>query len=91
MEEGGPIQKAAGDWWVRWVKEKYAMSGRPHGPYTVKKRRPVTDRLNSRWYVCAIASSVFFETAYRLAGESTRSLSLNGTLVFVPYTDDEEA
>ena len=31
--------------WLRIVaKRKSAMSGRPHGPYTVKKRRPVCGR-----------------------------------------------
>ena len=30
-----------------FVNRNSAMSGRPHGPYTVKKRRPVTGSLNS--------------------------------------------
>ena len=38
-----------------------------------------------------MASSVFFVTAYSDSGESTRSVSLKGTLVLEPYTDEEDA
>jgi hypothetical protein len=45
------------------VNLKSAMSGRPHGPYTVKKRRPVIG-MPKRWaYECAIASLAFFVAA----------------------------
>lgn len=37
-----------------WLKKKYAMSGRPHGPYTVKKRRPVTLSPYMSWKARAI-------------------------------------
>ena len=39
------------------------MSGRPHGPYTVKKRSPVHGSLKSDAYVCAISSLAFFVAA----------------------------
>ena len=42
-------------------------------------------------YVCASNSSDFFVAAYKLAGESVISVSLNGTFVFNPYTELEEA
>lgn len=37
-----------------WLKKKYAMSGRPQGPYTVKKRRPVTLSPYMSWNARAI-------------------------------------
>jgi hypothetical protein len=55
------------------VKMNIAMSGRPHGPYTVKKRNPVVGRPNAWLYVCAISSFAFFEAAYMLSGWSTLS------------------
>ena len=42
-------------------------------------------------YVCARSSSAFFVAAYRLAGESVTSSSLNGTFVLSPYTEEEDA
>ena len=48
-----------------------AMSGRPHGPYTVKKRRPVTGKRNRCAYACAISSFPFFVAAYSETGWST--------------------
>ena len=68
------------------VNEKYAMSGRPHGPYTVKNRSPVLG-MPYRWlYACAINSLAFFVAAYRLAGWSTLSPSENGIFALPPYT-----
>ena len=65
---------------MRCVKLKYAMSGRPQGPYTVKKRRPVLRTLYRLWYTCASSSFSFLVAAYSDAGVSTRSASLNGYL-----------
>ena len=48
---------------MRRVKEKSAMSGRPHGPYTVKKRSPVDGIAKRCAYACAIASFAFFVAA----------------------------
>jgi len=45
------------------VKEKYAMSGRPQGPYTVKNLSPVIESPYMWLYVCAISSPAFFVAA----------------------------
>ena len=50
------------------VNRNKAMSGRPHGPYTVKNRRPVVGSRNRWLYVCAISSLAFLVAAYRLTG-----------------------
>ena len=42
---------------------KSAMSGRPHGPYTVKKRRPVDGMPKRCAYECAITSFAFLVAA----------------------------
>src|SRR5258707_13201877 len=45
------------------VNLKSAMSGRPHGPYTVKKRSPVDGMRKRGAYECAIASFAFLVAA----------------------------
>ena len=62
------------------------MSGRPHGPYTVKNRNPVAGRPNRWLYVWAISSLAFFVAAYRLTGWSVLSCSLKRSLRLAPYT-----
>ena len=39
------------------------MSGRPQGPYTVKKRNPVVGIPNRLLYACAMSSVDFFVAA----------------------------
>ena len=39
------------------------MSGRPHGPYTVKKRSPVVGMPYRLLYACAMSSVAFFVAA----------------------------
>src|SRR5690606_1976391 len=64
-----------------------AMSGRPHGPYTVKKRRPVLG-MPYRWlYACAICALAFLVAAYSVSGCSADLCSVIGMSVFGPYTE----
>ena len=44
------------------------MSGRPHGPYTVKNRSPVLGRRYKCAYECAINSFAFLVAAYNETG-----------------------
>ena len=44
------------------------ISGRPQGPYTVKKRKPVAGKRNRWLYAWAINSFAFLVAAYRLTG-----------------------
>ena len=46
-----------------WMNLKGAMSGRPRGPYTVKKRRPVVGRPYRCQKVYASSSQDFFVAA----------------------------
>src|SRR5690606_19863477 len=73
------------------VNNHGAMSGRPAGPYTVKMRRPVVGMLYSLEYAWAISSLAFLVAAYRATGWSTLSVSLNGILSFIPYTELDDA
>src|SRR5690606_23860211 len=73
------------------VNRKSAMSGRPHGPYTVKNRNPVVGR-RKRWlYVCAIISLAFLVAAYSVSGWFTPSCFVKGMFVLAPYTELVEA
>ena len=65
--------------------------GRPYGPYTVKKRRPVSLSPCRWWYTCAMFSFAFFVAPYSEACESTWCFSENGITSLRPYTDDDEA
>ena len=60
------------------------MSGRPQGPYTVKKRNPVVGTPNRWLYVWAISSVAFLVAAYMLSGWSTLSWTENGMSVLAP-------
>jgi UDP-glucose 4-epimerase len=51
-----------------FTNEKYAMSGRPIGPYTVKKRRPTEWSLYRCQYTCAISSFSRLVAAYKDTG-----------------------
>jgi hypothetical protein len=55
---------------ISFVKSEMAMSGRPHGPYTVKNRSPTLFRPWRLWYAAAICSPANFEIPYRFAGWS---------------------
>lgn len=65
------------------------MSGRPRGPYTVKKRRPATLRPYRWLYVWAISSQLFLVAAYGDTGKSTTSFSLNTFVAYSRYIAGE--
>ena len=48
----------------RLREREVRMSGRPYGPYTVKKRRPVSLSPCRWWYTCAKFSFAFFVAPY---------------------------
>ena len=62
------------------------MSGRPQGPYTVKKRSPVVGIWNRLLYTWAISSFDFLLAAYRLSGWFTLWCTEYGMSVLAPYT-----
>eukprot|EP01026_Neomeris_dumetosa_P074534 TRINITY_DN7759_c0_g1_i1.p3 TRINITY_DN7759_c0_g1~~TRINITY_DN7759_c0_g1_i1.p3 ORF type:complete len:120 (-),score=3.65 TRINITY_DN7759_c0_g1_i1:22-381(-) len=70
---------------------QYAISGRPQVPQTVKNRSPIERNLYKLQYTCARSSFSRLLAAYKEAGWSTGSASLNGVFVFFPQTDEEEA
>src|SRR6187455_863598 len=76
---------------MAFVNRNAAMSGRPHGPYTVKNRKPVSGNPHNRLYASAISSQVRLVAPYNETGWSTRSSILNGCFLFAPYTEEDEA
>ena len=66
------------------VNPKYAMSGLPAGPYTVKNLKPVDGMLYSFEYACANNSLDFLVAAYNETGLSTLSSVEYGTFLLLP-------
>src|SRR3989344_3654351 len=73
------------------VKLATAISGLPLSPYTVKNRRHVTGTLYRWEYVKAISSEALFVEAYGEIGWDIGSSSEKGTLLFMPYTEEDDA
>ena len=74
-----------------FVKMYIAISGLPHGPYTVKNLSPVVLSPYKCEYELAISSFVFFVAPYSDIGLFVLCFSLNGIFVFPPYTDELDA
>ena len=67
------------------------MSGRPHGPYTVKNLNPTQLILNNFEYVYEIISLDSFVAPYKEIGLMFTSLSFKIFDLLSPYTELDEA